>query len=72
MGDTNGDGSAEIVTGPGAGGGPQIRIFNQRGVSQGTGFFAFDRASRAGVTPIVTDIDGDGKNEIVAVTKEVL
>lgn len=72
VGDVTGDGRAEIVTGPGVGGGPQIRVFDGKGRAIGAGFFAFDRASRAGAIPIVTDVDGDGQNEILAVTKEVL
>lgn len=72
VGDLDGDGRAEIVTGPGVGGGPQIRIFDGRGRALGSGFFAFDRASRAGVIPLVADSDGDGRNEILAVTKEIL
>ncbi len=72
VGDVDNDGTAEIVTGPGVGGGPQVRVFNSKGQAVGSGFFAFDQSSREGVTPIVTDIDGDGKNEIVAVTKDVM
>lgn len=72
VGDVDQDGAAEIVTGPGIGGGPQVRIFDGKGRAKGPGFFAFDRSSRAGATPLVTDIDGDGRNEILAVTREVL
>ncbi|MDO8505283.1 MAG: putative glycoside hydrolase [bacterium] len=71
VGDVDQDGDAEIVTGPGVGGGPQVRIFDGKGNAVGA-FFAFDRAARQGVIPLVTDVDGDGTLEIVAVAKEVL
>jgi len=70
VGDVDDDGQAEIVTGPGIGGGPQIRIFNNKGQAAGPGFFAFDQSARGGVIPIVADADGDGRNEILAVTRE--
>jgi len=63
-GDINGDGKAEIVTGAGTTGGPQVRIFDIKGnlISQ---FFAYDSKFRGGVHVAVGDIDGDGKAEIV-------
>jgi hypothetical protein len=63
-GDINGDGKAEIVTGAGTTGGPQVRIFDIKGnlISQ---FFAYDSKFRGGVSVAVGDIDGDGKAEIV-------
>src|SRR5690606_14647776 len=41
VGDLNGDGTQEIVTGTDVGGGPQIRIFNDRGKLINPGFFAY-------------------------------
>ena len=63
-GDINGDGKAEIVTGAGATGGPQVRVFDIKGnlISQ---FFAYDNKFRGGVSVAVADVDGDGKAEIV-------
>ena len=63
-GDINGDGKAEIVTGAGQTGGPQVRIFDIKGnlISQ---FFAYDSKFRGGVSVAVADVDGDGKAEIV-------
>ncbi|PIY96007.1 MAG: hypothetical protein COY66_05205 [Candidatus Kerfeldbacteria bacterium CG_4_10_14_0_8_um_filter_42_10] len=66
-GDLNGDGEIEIVTGAGPGGGPHIRIFDQNGNPKFTpGFFAFDQNLRSGVNVAVGDVNGDGKDEIVA------
>jgi len=63
-GDVNGDGQSEIVTSTGSGGGPHIKIFNNKGelISQ---FFAFDKDSRGGVNLAVFDLNGDGIAEII-------
>jgi len=71
VGDLDGDGKAEIVTGAGPGGGPHVRIFNRYGTAQGKGFFAADPASRTGVRVGVTDTNGDGKAEIATLTTDV-
>lgn len=64
VGDIDGDGKAEIITGAGAGGGPHVRIFNEQGELKGQ-FFAYDSNFKGGVNVAVGDIDGDGKAEIV-------
>jgi len=64
-GDIDGDGTDEIVTGTGDGGGPQIRIFNADG-SVKNSFFAFDSTTRHGVHIAVADTDRDGVAEIIA------
>jgi hypothetical protein len=55
----------EIITGAGAGGGPHIRIFKSDGTAIG-GFFGFSPAFPGGVRVGTADIDGDGRDEIVA------
>jgi predicted nucleotidyltransferase len=66
LGDIDGDGQKEIVTAPGLGGGPQIKIFNKNGKLINPGFFAYDKNFRGGVNLALGDIDGDGKDEIIA------
>lgn len=67
VGDLDADGKAEIVTGVGAGGGPQVRVFNADGTSKfGNGWFAFDSSFRGGCDVTVGDFNGDGKAEIAA------
>lgn len=63
-GDLEGDGKAEIVTAPGVGGGPHIRVFDQKGNVKSQ-FFAYDSKFRGGISVAVGDIDGDGKAEII-------
>lgn len=46
--DLNGDGQNEIITGPGAGGGPDVRVFTSAGGLL-TSFFAYDPKFRGGV-----------------------
>ncbi|MFZ4632413.1 MAG: putative glycoside hydrolase [Patescibacteria group bacterium] len=70
IGDVNNDGQNEIVTGPGAGGGPQIRIFNYKGEAIKS-FFAYDKNYRGGMRVTVSDVDTDGQVEILAGIKNI-
>ncbi|MDD5043045.1 MAG: putative glycoside hydrolase [Patescibacteria group bacterium] len=70
VGDLNGDNLAEIITGPGAGGGPQVRVFNKDGKMLSAGFFTSDSKLRSGVKVVSSDVDGDGKDEIIALTTD--
>jgi hypothetical protein len=54
VGDLNGDGVAEIVTGPGTSGGPQVRAFDGRTRAEVLSFFALDPAYRGGIFLAVT------------------
>jgi len=64
LGDINGDGKDEVVTVPGKGGGPHVRIFDQSGKLLGQ-FFAFDTWTRNGLFVSVGDVNNDGTDEIV-------
>lgn len=65
VGDVNGDGQDEIVTAPGVGGGPQVRIYTYRAKLISAGFFAYDQADRSGLHLATSDITGDGIEEII-------
>ncbi len=62
--DIDQNGSAEIITAPGFGGGPQIRIFDGEGKVRGQ-FFAYNKNFRGGAEVACGDVDGDGNVEIV-------
>jgi Putative Ig domain/FG-GAP repeat len=64
-GDLNGDGRADIVTGAGAGGAPQVRAFNGVSGAAIRDFYAFDTAFRGGVRVAASDLNADGQAEIV-------
>ena len=65
-GDVNGDGSDEVITAAGAGGGPHVRVFNGQIPGQILSeFFAFDRDMIAGLFAGTTDSNGDGLAEIL-------
>ncbi len=70
VGDLNGDNIDEIIAGAGVGGGPQIRIFNRNGNILSEGFFAYPENTRGGVQVGASDLDGDGKDEILAFTTD--
>jgi hypothetical protein len=62
--DVDGDGKAEIITTPGPGGGPHVRVFDQKGNLKWQ-FFAYSSGFRGGVSAAAADVDGDGKAEII-------
>jgi hypothetical protein len=76
-GDFNGDGHADIVTGPGAGGGPEVKVIDgTKAISlQGNGeiadaslladFMAYDASFLGGVRVAAVDVNGDGLADIV-------
>jgi len=62
MGDLNGDGNNEIITGTGPGGGPNIRVFNvtsSGSVTMVANFFAFEPQFMGGVYVAAGNLNGD-------------
>ena len=59
--DLDGDGTQEVITAAGSGGGPHIRVFTKDGRSLTAGFFAYDQKFKGGVAITVGDVNGDGE-----------
>lgn len=65
MGDIDGDGIDEVITAPGPGGGPHVKVFDIDGTDLDLGFMAYPTSFRGGVNVSVADINNDGDDEIV-------
>ena len=65
-GDVTGDGLVDIITGPGAGGGPHVRVFSLAGgLTEVASFYAYDPTFTGGVFVATGDVTGDGRADIV-------
>jgi hypothetical protein len=67
MGDINGDGNVDLITAPGVGGGPNIKIFNLVSGSpiQVADFFVFEAAFFGGLYIAVGNLNNDGYGDII-------
>jgi hypothetical protein len=65
LGDVDGDGVPDIITAPGPGGGPDIRVFNGATGAMIEEFSAYDPRFLAGVFVAAGDVNGDGKADII-------
>jgi hypothetical protein len=68
VGDANGDGTPDVVTGPGAGGGPVVNVYSGVDGTLLKSFTVGDDSSRAGVSVAAADFDKDGAADIVVGT----
>jgi ELWxxDGT repeat protein len=64
VGDVDGDGTDDIITAPGPGGGPHIRVFSGADGHPLASFFAYAGSFTAGVYIAAADIDGDSRADI--------
>ncbi len=64
-------GYGKILTSPGQGGSPMIRIFDGKARLLHPGFMAFSTTNKGGVRVLASDVDGDGVDEILATTTKV-
>jgi hypothetical protein len=64
-GDVTGDGIADLVTGPGPGGAPHVRVFDGATLAEVQGFFAYDPGLPGGVRVGAAYANPDGRADIV-------
>jgi peptidoglycan/xylan/chitin deacetylase (PgdA/CDA1 family) len=69
VGDTDGDGKAEIIVSPaGSNSGPLVRIYEYGRDLPKQSFYVFNQGFRGGINVAVGDINKDGRAEIIAAT----
>jgi hypothetical protein len=66
LGDINADGTHDIATAAGPGGGPHVQVFDGKTGEVLRSFFAFDPGFAGGVNIALGDVNGDGRADIVA------
>ncbi|MFH1366792.1 MAG: FG-GAP-like repeat-containing protein [Patescibacteria group bacterium] len=70
IGDVDGDGYLDIITGPGPGSASHLRIFDFAGRVKNQ-FFIYPLAWRLGLSVAAGDVDGDGMDEIITAPQSV-
>ena len=63
--DVDGDGTPDIITATGVGGGPRIRVFSGVNGAPIRDYFAFEPEFRGGVFVAAGDVNGDDKADII-------
>jgi hypothetical protein len=65
VGDVNGDGTPDIITAPGAGMGPQVKVFDGKTGALIRSFLAYGPTFTGGVYVAAADVNGDGVADII-------
>lgn len=68
VGDVNGDGFADIVTGPDQGAAPHVKVFSGATGLEIQSFFAYPISFSGGVRVAAGDVNGDGVVDVVTAT----
>jgi len=67
VGNVDGAGASELITGAGPGGGPHVRVWSLGGggFTETMGMFAYDAGFSGGVHVACADLAGDGRDEVI-------